>query len=77
MINIKTIERPVFNPYTDKEESLLCTFEVHKNKKLKIDGATLISICSEGGVELMDWLKEEQTDDVEGAYFREVTSGQI
>lgn len=71
MIETKTITRPVTNPYNDTTEDLLCTFEIHTDKKGSIDGVNLISICSEGGVELMDWLKEEKTDEIEDAYFVE------
>lgn len=49
-----------YNPYTDKYEDLVCKFETHYDKKGTVDDANVLSICSEGGVNLMDFLDPDK-----------------
>ncbi len=59
MIELKTEILKVFNPYNSTDEDLICTFEIHRDKKGKADGVTLITIVSEAGDNLMDYLEPD------------------
>ena len=50
----------VYNPYSDKYEDLVCSFQKHLDSRMKLDGVNIFSIVSEGGVELMDWLDADK-----------------
>ena len=58
----KTMKVP--NPYSDSTEELLCRFELFFHKG-KLKGACLEAIISEGGINLMEWLKPERTEEIE------------
>lgn len=49
----------VYNIYDDVYVDLVCKFEVHTDKKGEFDGANLISIVSNEGIELMGYLNAD------------------
>lgn len=58
----------IYNPFTDKHEDLVCSLELHFDKKSKLLDASLSSIVSEEGVNLMEWLKPERTESIENDF---------
>ena len=62
----------VYNPYSDEYENLVCVFDLHLNSKRKLDGVEIISIVSNGGVELIDFLDPDKIpNDIEQAFLEE------
>ena len=72
MIEIKTKPMPVYNFFTDSNEDLVCTFEVHTDKKGKVDGCSILSIISGQGDDILEWLKEDKLEYLEEAYISQV-----
>ena len=68
MIEIKTKPMNVHNPFSGSYEELVCNFEVHYDKKGKVDGCSILSIISEQGDDILEWLKEDKMEYLEENY---------
>jgi len=65
----------VYNPFKDEYEDLVCKFECHLDKKGKLIGASLASLNSNEGIELLGYLNADNIPAEIEANFVEAYNG--
>ena len=73
MMERKKPVRPIFNPYDDRTEQLLCEFDVHQIKG--VISVEVKKIWSDEQIDLCEWLKESYLEKVEDDYRDYIESG--
>jgi len=54
----------VFNPFSGKNEKLICTLDLHFLKSA-LAAASITKVVSEQGDDILEWLNNDKIDDME------------